>query len=230
MKTIASLTLAIAALTAGMAHADDSVPLNQGWRVGIGGAYIHLNTKTDDFTGQFTPPGLSLEVKSASTLFLSLSKTMTDHIDVTLLGGLPPLHHVYAKGNATAGSQPYDGVEIGSARQLAPTVMVDYSLFDAGTAFRPYFGAGINFTHFYDQKSTGNSINGGTTTESNSDSLGPAFAIGARYNWSPRWSLNAELVRPIVQSQLTATTDGVVRTTNIDFNPLVTVVSVEYTY
>lgn len=230
MKTL--LTVALATLAAGLAHADDNVPLDQGWRVGIGGAYIHVNSKSDDFSGPFTPADLSLNVKSATTLFLSVSKRLSDHLDIELLGGLPPLHHVYAKGASTVGSLPYDGVEIGSSRQLAPTVMVNYNLCDPGSALRPYVGAGFNYTHFYDRKATaaGNNINGGATTVAMSDSLGPAVQIGLRYQATTHISLNASLVRPVVQSQLTASTDGVARTVDINFNPLVSVLSLEYTY
>jgi len=230
MKTI--LTVALATLAAGLAHADDNVPLDQGWRAGIGGAYIHINSKSDDFSGRFSPPDLSLNVKSTSTLFLSLSKRLSDHIDIELLGGLPPLHRSYAKGASSVGSLPYNGVEIGSSRQFAPTVIINYNLFDPGTALRPYIGAGFNYTHFYDRKTTaaGDSINGGATSVALSDSLGPAVQIGLRYQATEHVSLNASLVRPIVQSQLTATTDGIARTIDINFNPLVSIVSLEYAY
>ena len=234
MKTIISLTVAIASFAAGMAYADDSVPFNEGWRGGIGGAYIHINSKADDFSGQFTPSGLGLEVHSTSTLFLSLSKRVSDHIDLELLGGMPPTHDVYAKGPAQVPfpTRNYDGVKIGSSKQLAPTFIVNYSFFDKGTAFRPYFGLGLNYTHFYDQKTTaaGDNINGGPTKIQNTDSIGPAGQIGLRYNFPSRWSLNASLTKAIVSSHLTATTGGVDRTTTIYFNPLVSVVSLEYAY
>lgn len=232
MKIITSLSIAGLALAGSMAFADDSVPLNEGWRVGVGGSYVHVNSKTDDFTGSFTPPGLSLNIKSTSAVVFSLSKALTSHVDMQLLGGVPPTHDVVGKGSAKAGSLPYDGVKVGTAKAVAPTFMVNYNFREPRETWRPYLGFGINYTHFTDTRTTatGDAINGGTTKVSMSDSLGLAAQIGIRANLTSALSLNASLIRPYVHSQLTTTTDGIARTTSINFNPLVTTVTAEYSY
>ncbi len=42
--------------------------------------------------------------------------------------------------------------KIGSTKHLPPTLSLNYH-FDTGTAWKPYIGAGVNYTHFFEEES-----------------------------------------------------------------------------
>jgi outer membrane protein len=232
MKAYVLTTAALAALTMAGAARADNFDWNSGWSVGAGIARIHLQSTSDDISGPFTPAGLEVSVKDATTLFLSLDKQINPRFDVELAGGWPPTHNVNGKGPATVGSVPYDGVTLSKAKEMAPTLLVNYSFTDAGQPLRPYIGLGLNYTHFYDIKSTtaGDNVNGGPTSTSMKDSYGLAGQIGLRWQLQNQWSMNAAILKANVKSNFTADTSGIDRTTHINFNPTVFVLALYYAF
>jgi hypothetical protein len=99
-------------------------------------------------------------------------------------------------------SVPYDGQVIATARWIAPTLLLEYQFLSENSRWRPYIGAGVNYTTFYDRDSTaaGNAASGGPTKLSLTPSWGPAV------------------------------TAGVIRTTRINFGPQALVLSVGYSF
>ena len=107
-----------------------------------------------------------------------------------------------------------DGQVIATARWLAPTLLLEYMFFSENSKWRPYIGAGVNYTTFYDRDSTaqGNAASGGPTKLSLTPSVGWAATAGLAYNI------------------LKADTAGVIRTTHISFGPQALVLSVGYSF
>jgi outer membrane protein len=46
------------------------------------------------------------------------------------------------------------GLKVGSAKQLPPTVNVQYYFLGSDSKFRPYAGVGVNYTFFWDEEVT----------------------------------------------------------------------------
>jgi outer membrane protein len=205
------------------ARADDSY--NNTFRAGL--YYIHYDSSADDISGPYVPSGLNLEVNDLVTLYLAYVRTLSDHFDLELAFGYPPLSKTEGRGPATLGSVPYNDQVITTARWIAPTALLNYQFFDPSHALRPYIGIGVNYTTFYDRQSTaaGNAASGGPTSISLTSSVGPAGTVGVQWKLSPRWSLYASYSASMVDSRLTADTAGLIRTTHIDFWPLALVVS-----
>ena len=86
---------------------------------------------------------------------------------------------------------------------------------------RPYLGVGVNYTTFYDRDSTaaGNAASGGPTKLSLTASVGPAVTGGVTYRITDRWHLHASYSWSQVKTNLTADTDGFMRTSRISFGP-----------
>jgi len=127
---------------------------------------------------------------------------------------------------------PYNGQVITTARWLAPTLLLTYSFFDESARFRPYIGAGINYTRFYSRQSTaaGNAVGGGPTSIDLPTSVGPAATIGLSYRLTRHFSCYGSLSASEVDSRLTATTAGVRRTTHISFGPRTAVLAAGYSF
>jgi outer membrane protein len=228
MRIAAGFAAATTLLCAAPAPADD-VPSNSA-RIGLYSVFYHVSA--DDLSGPYVPPGANIDAKNVETLYLAYVRRLSSHFDVELTLGYPPLQKTVGKGPATLGSVPYDGQVIATARWLAPTVLVEYMFLDENSKLRPYIGAGVNYTDFYDRDSTaqGNAASGGPTKLSLTSSVGPAGTVGLAYNFAHNWNLYGSYSISQVKTKLDADTAGVIRTTHISFGPQALVVSVGYSF
>jgi outer membrane protein len=232
-KSVRLVCAALATVAAGVysatpAFADDS-PANSA-RIGVYSVFYHVSS--DGLQGPYVPPGANIDAKNVETLYLGYVRSLTDHFDVELTAGYPPLQKTVGKGPAELGSVPYNGQIIATARWIAPTALLEYKFLSVNSPLRPYIGAGINYTTFYDRDSTaaGDAASGGPTKLSLSRSLGPAGTAGLAYRISGNWFAYASYSVTRVNTHLTADTGGVIRTTEIKFGPQAAVVAVGYSF
>ncbi|HEX3848364.1 MAG TPA: OmpW family outer membrane protein, partial [Steroidobacteraceae bacterium] len=209
--------------------AADDIPYNSA-RIGLYSVFYHVSA--GDLTGPYVPPGANIGAKNVETAYFGYVRNLSEHFVVELALGYPPLQKTVGKGPASLGSVPYDGQVIATARWLAPTLLLEYELFDANAKLRPFIGAGANYTTFYDRNSTaqGDAVSGGPTKLSLSASLGPAGTVGADYHISGNWHAYASYSISRVKTNLVADTAGVIRTTHISFGPQALIVSVGYSF
>jgi outer membrane protein len=224
-----SLIVALQLLAAARDARADEFPPNT-IRLGMYAIFYHVNAQ--DLSGPYVPAGVGLQVPNVQTLYLAYLRQLSPHFEFELAFGWPPATKTEGKGPATLGSVPYNGVVISSARWLAPTALIHYEFLDESSVLRPYVGVGINYTTFYDRRSTaaGNEASGGPTQISLSPSWGPAANVGLNYRLSGAWSAMASYSFTRVDTRLSADTDGVERGTHIRFGPQALVVAVGYSF
>ena len=177
---IAALLLGITAvLYSAAAAAEDEVPANT-LRVGM--YFVKYNASAGNLTGPFTPPGINLRVDHVNTPYFAYLRRLSASWEFELAAGVPPKTHTRGVGPATLGSVPFNGQEVATAKWFSPTVLLEYKFLPETSAFRPYVGAGFNYTHFYERDSTaaGDAANGGPTRTYLSDSFGPAASAPSR--------------------------------------------------
>lgn len=229
-RTWVPLPIAVAAsfLLAAPVPADE-VPANSA-RIGLYSVFYHVSA--DDLAGPYVPPGANIDARNVQTLYLGYVRRLSPHFDAELTLGYPPLQKTVGKGPAMLGSVPYDGQIIATARWIAPTVLLEYMFFSETAKLRPYIGAGVNYTTFYDRDSTaqGNAASGGPTKLSLTSSVGPAATVGLAYNIHDHWNCYASYSISRVKTKLNADTAGVIRTTHISFGPQALVLSVGYSF
>ena len=213
-KTIA-LGACLVALACGPALAQDYNTV----RVGFYAIFYHV--RADDLSGPFTPPGLNANVNNVITPYFAYLRRVTSSLQVEFAAGLPPETEAVGKGPNTLGSVPYNGQVLAHVTWLSPSMLLDYVFFDESRAWRPYVGAGFNFTHFYQREVTpaGQAVLGGPTKVSLSNSFGPAGTIGMSYRPKEHWQVIASLNYAKVSSDLEANTEGVIRKSHVDFRP-----------
>jgi len=221
--------VAVAMFHALPAAADDAV-YNNSFRLGSFAIFYH--TSADDLQGPYVPAGVNFKAKDLETLYVGLVRRLSPDFDLELALGYPPLSKVEGSGPATVGSVPYNKQIVSSARWLSPTLFVEYKFLPESSPWRPYLGVGVNYTAFYDRNSTsaGDAGLGGPTRLSLTSSLGPAATAGLGYNVSGHWHLYTSYSISRVNTDITADTDGVVRTTHIRFGPQAWVVSAGYSF
>jgi outer membrane protein len=233
MKSTNKALISIAAIAASCgsmcARAADEVYSNS-FRLGSYTVFYH--THADDVSGPFVPAGVNLKAQDLETLYVGLVRRLSPAFALELALGYPPTNKVEGKGPATVGSVPYNGQVVSSARWLSPTLLLEYNFLSEDSKFRPYIGVGVNYTNFYDRRSTaqGNAALGGPTKLSLTASVGPAATVGLAYAITPRWHVYGSYSISRVNSHVTADTEGVIRTTTIKFGPQALVISGGYSF
>ncbi|MEQ8392625.1 MAG: OmpW family outer membrane protein [Thalassospira sp.] len=102
-----------------------------------------------------------------------------------------------------------DGKDLGSVRLLPPTLTAQYH-FMADQRFSPYIGAGINYTFFYDSKpGQFNSVN-------YDDGFGYAFQAGFDYAISGPWSLNVDVKKIYLRTDVSVNNGAVNAKADLD--------------
>jgi outer membrane protein len=185
---------------AGAAQAQDNV-------LKFGVTYYDTHSKTTGIQGVGIPPGADATTGDATTVIFVYERMLTPNIGAELVLGIPPKITASATGSAA-----FLG-EVLSARNVAPTFLVNYYFGDPANKWRPYLGAGINYTRFTDIE-----VTLPNTTADMSDSVGLALQAGISYAASKNWGLFASVARVDVESDLVAV-NSTVLTTTIDFRP-----------
>jgi outer membrane protein len=227
------LGIGISALGTGVARADNDVGAGDHPNTVALGLYeVSFHVHADDINGPFVPGGLNLKNPSVQTLYVAYMRRLSPHFDVELALGVPPLTKTVAKGPAMVGSVPYNGQTIATARWLAPSLLLKYYLSSPDAMFRPYIGAGVNYTKFESRQVTaaGDAISGGPTSLSLPASFGPVGTVGLAYHPLKQVVVILSGSASIVNTHLTTNTAGTLRTSNVEFNPRAIVLAVGYSF
>lgn len=228
-------TLSLALIAAGTLLASSGAMAQ--YSIQLGGAYIDPNSSANTATGPLTPLGaISLTVKPQSTVFFAVTREINDQWDVQLALGVPPVHDVafkVKKASALPASvAAQDGVIISKVTQVAPTLFLNYKMGEASSAFRPFFGLGVNYTMFDPAETTAanDAINGGPTKIKLTDSWGLAWQLGATYKLDKHWSVSGAYTSADVRTTTTTNTLGIQRKVDISFSPSVYILAVGYSF
>ena len=156
----------------------------------------------------------------ATTVILVYERLFGPNFGAELVMGIPPTIKVKAAGsveflNATG--------TVLSVENWAPTLLFNYHFFEPGATWRPYVGAGINYTQFKNAKS---SIASNVEVGS---SWGPAVQVGIEYAITKDINAFASLAAVKVKSKVVAS-DGTVLTTTVDYRPTVYSLGVAYKF
>ncbi|MFA0013976.1 outer membrane protein OmpW [Vibrio lentus] len=128
-------------------------------------------------------PDLEFSVDSDTQLGLTFGYMFTDNISFEVLAASPFSHSISVNGLG----------KVADTKHLPPTFMVQYYFGQANSDFRPYVGAGINYTVFFDESLNGTGKAAGLSDLSLDDSWGLAANIGIDYMINEDWFLNASV-------------------------------------
>lgn len=135
-KTVTGMALLACALLASTGNATPSDPRGKGDTWIRGGAW------------QIWPKGNNnavVDVDDDLGFGFNVSRMVTDQVAVELLAAMPFKHEIRLKGTSTP---------IGSTQHLPPTLSVQWHP-RLQSAFKPYVGAGLNVTLFFDEEVDG---------------------------------------------------------------------------
>jgi len=115
-----------------------------------------------------------------------------------------------------------DTINLGSVSLLPPTLLAQYH-HEWGN-FKPYVGAGINYTIFYDEQS------GEADSISYDNSFGYAFQVGLDYKIAERVYLNFDVKKLYLSTDVEVKTGGATVKADVDIDPLIVGVGIGYRF
>lgn len=170
--------LAIAALTALTSGAAMAQQQEGNWMVRM--RAVHIDSANKDTTG------LGLSINNKTIPEFDISYFFTPNLAAELVLTYPQKHDV--RSSALGG-------KIGTLKHLPPTLLAQYHFTNFG-AFKPYVGAGINYTRF----SSVDIADGAADVKRNS--FGPAMQIGFDYALDKNWSINFDVKKVYMKTDV----------------------------
>ncbi|OED82750.1 outer membrane protein OmpW [Vibrio splendidus] len=185
-----------------------------------GAAMVSPNDSSGDVLNS---PGSELSVDSNTQLGLTFGYMFTDNISLEILAATPFSHTVSTNLGGLG--------DIADVKHLPPTLMVQYYFGEANSEIRPYAGAGINYTFFFDEKFNGTGKDAQLRDLSLDDSWGLAANIGVDYMINEDWFLNASIwYADIDTTAKYKDTAGNQYSTDVDIDPWVFMIGGGYNF
>ena len=207
--TATLLLLGSAATAADLAPLQEPVPEVQGealaalspWQIRVRG----LGVITNDSGSVDQISGSGLSYSDTVIPELDISYYFTDNFAAELILGTTSAN-VYGE-DAIAGLG-----KIGKTWVLPPTLTMQYHFTDFG-AFKPYVGAGINYTVFYNQS-------GSAASDLDvKDTFGTALQVGFDYMLNDHWGLNFDAKKLFLRPEFETTIGGTTYTGKAKLDP-----------
>lgn len=160
------------------------------WKVRLRGVYVLTNNK-----GLVHGiDGSDLGYSNTTIPELDISYFFNDNIAAELILGT-----TFANIN---GAGSIDGLgKIGKTWLLPPTATLQYHFTNFGD-FKPYVGAGLNYTMFYDQKAKS------ADRLDIENSFGAALQVGFDYRIDDHWDFNVDVKKIFMQPKFDVTVGG----------------------
>lgn len=175
MKKTLLAVAALCAMTSGAAMAQQQ---DGKWQVRVRAVNLDAANK-----GAAADKGISVNDKVIPEL--DISYYFTPNFAAELILTYPQKHNVRAGAD-----------KIGSLKHLPPTLLAQYHFTNFG-AFKPYVGAGINYTRFSSAK-----LDGGGNIDMDKNSWGPALQVGFDYALDKNWSLNFDIKKVYIDTTI----------------------------
>ena len=112
---------------------------------------------------------------------------------------------------------------MGSVWLLPPTLTLQYHFLPT-SRFSPYVGAGLNYTIFYNEKK------GALRSISYDDNIGYALQAGIDYAIAGAWSLNVDVKKLWLNTDVKANLGGTALKADVDINPWIFGVGLGYRF
>lgn len=203
-----STTPAILFAALGLAFAAAPVHAEDGsWLVRARATHLSPADKSAPVGGAGASDRISVESRTIPEL--DISYFFTPNLAAELVLTYPQKHEVYL-----------DGTAIGSFKHLPPTLLAQYH-FTPGSQLSPYVGAGVNFTHLSSVKLLGG------TADLESNSVGLALQAGVDFKIDKNWSLNLDVKRVNIRSDVTA---GGAKISAVKVDPTLVSIGVGYRF
>ena len=181
MKRTLLAVAAVCALSSGAAFAQQA---EGPWMVRV--RAVNLDSANKDSTG------LGLSINNKWMPEVDVSYFFTPNFAAELVLTYPQKHDLRANGLG----------QIGTLKHLPPTLLAQYHFTNFG-AFKPYVGAGINYTRF-SSVNFNPAVQAALSPSIKKNSFGGALQIGFDWALDKNWSVNFDVKKVFIETDVSA--------------------------
>lgn len=172
--------------------------------------------------------GMAVEVSNNTQLGLNFVYMFDSNLGIEVLAATPFSHDIKLTDSTDNALGLGDG-KLANTKHLPPTVSLLYYFNNEGN-FKPYLGAGFNYTIFFDEQFTSD-----RQTQTFSDlkldsSLGLAIQAGVDYQLTGKWLLNTSVRYIDIDTEAHFNVLGTTGKTGVDIDPWVLSVMLGYKF
>lgn len=175
-----------------------------------------LGVITEDSGYVNAVPGSGLSYSNTVTPELDISYYFTDNIATELILGTT---YANIEGQGAIGALG----NVGKVWLLPPTLTLQYHFTNFG-AFKPYVGAGLNYTIFYNQHA------GSADALKVNNTFGTALQVGFDYMVDQHWGINFDVKKLFLKPDFDVTVDGAKQTGKAELDPWLIGAGVTYRF
>lgn len=213
MKSIITLiaaTAGMAMLATGAASAQ--LPHNLQIKVGVSGVL-------PDESASISTIGGDVNISDEYVPTTQIEWFFNDQVSAELLCCM-------ARHDVVAVNTSLGDVNLGKISHFPPTLTLKYH-FNTDGVLQPYVGAGVNYTLFFDDKVP----SGGPVTSIDYDSsFGGALQAGVDWKLNDHWSLNADVRKVWINTDVTIMAGATQINADVDINPLIVTLGTGYRF
>ncbi|WP_301097933.1 OmpW family protein [Otariodibacter sp.] len=185
----------------------------------MGGILVNANSNSKTTT----PVDITLDVRDNAQLGLTATYMVTDNLGVELLGATPFSHKIDATVEPLGVSIP-NAVKV---KHLPPSLYLQYYFLDKNAGARPYIGAGVNYTRFFNAKSLNSAI---TDLRVKKHSVGPVVNAGIDIKLVDNVYLNTALWYTHIKTKANFKALGADHEVKIKLDPLIYFAGLSYRF
>ncbi|WP_245273659.1 OmpW family protein [Mesorhizobium sp. WSM3224] len=175
-----------------------------------------LRVITNDKGSVGAIPGSGLSYSDTVTPELDISYYFTDNLAAELILGTTRAN-IYGAGTISGLGK------IGKVGVLPPTLTLQYHFTDFG-AFRPYVGAGVTYTMFYNQDA------GSADALDVKNTFGRALQVGFDYRLDQHWGVNFDVKKLFLEPKFDVAVGGTNFTGKAKLDPWLIGTGVTYSF
>jgi outer membrane protein len=186
-------------------------------------------SSTVRLNGGYIVSGGEAKVDSDTQAGVTFAYLLTENLGVELLAATPFKHNI--TGNKSL--QGALGIkDLGEAKQLPPTLTLQYYFNGLSSSMTPYVGAGVNYTTFFSEDASHGleSTLGGKTSLKLSDSWGLAAQAGLDIQLNDNWLLNAAVWYIDIETKATFKSPAGTVKTDVRVDPWVYMAGIGYKF
>ena len=165
--------------------------------------------------------GLDASIDNSVVPELDFTLFITPNIAFELIAGVTP-HDINGKGIIA-------GEDVGDVWLLPPTLLVQYH-FELNNRLKPYVGAGVNYTVFFNEDAAGANAGHTYTDLDLENRFGWALQAGLDICLRNNWYLNIDVKKIWLDTDLSVYRDGHLVTTDVDIDPWIVGVGLGYRF
>ncbi|MDR1827962.1 MAG: OmpW family protein [Methylobacteriaceae bacterium] len=205
-------------LPAPVAPPIEDIPIWNPWQVRVRAIAVIPDEDAKLKLDSVRLPGADVDASNEIVPELDITYYFTKNIAAELILGTT-FHGVDADGTISSLGK------IGRTWILPPTLTAQYHFTNFGPNFKPYLGAGVNYTIFYSEKAKAP-----FTSFKLDNSFGFALQAGVDFMVNEHWGINLDVKKLFLKPDVKATVAGSVVTGDVRLDPWIVGAGVTYKF